>query len=386
VNQGNNTVADLSTTDLSTFTTIPVGNTPVWAVVRADGQRVYILTQGDGTLVPIDTSTNTVLPSQTNLSVGAGANFVLYDPTLNRLYVTSPNTGTVYVYSASGGVDLGGVANDTPKLLTTISMAAGSSLCPGGCSPVSVAALPDGSRFYVASFATQSPCQDATIGTAGTCIVPMVTVFDALSMTVKQVSSSLLAPIPSLSLLTSPQFASSQYAVAPVTSCVPAPTYAPGTTRFRMFATAAADSSHVYVSICDASTIADINTSTDSISSAQNNTPDILETNIVPPFGACGAASCSTVATITALSISSNVVTFQAANSFVAGQKVSISGLTSTAGAALNGSTLTVLGTGLSGLQFECSLLGADVSATSDSGKAVPLPPPQTPVFLLTGQ
>jgi DNA-binding beta-propeller fold protein YncE len=387
VNQGNNTVADLSTNDLSTFTTIPVGNTPVWAVVRADGQRVYILTQGDGTLVPIDTATNTILPSQTNLSVGAGANFVLYDPNLNRLYVPSPNTGTVYVYSASGGVDLGGVANDTPTLLATISMSAGSNPpCPGGCSPVSVAALPDGSRFYVASYATQSPCQDSTLGTAGSCIVPMVTVFDALSMTVKQVSSSLLSPTPSLSLFTSPQFASSQYAVTPVTSCVAAPTYAPGTTRFRMFATASADSSHVYVSVCDAATIADINTSTDSISTSGNNTPDILVTNIVPPFGACGAATCSTVASITALSINANVVTFQAANGFVAGQKISISGLTSTAGAALNGLTLTVLGTGLSGLQFESSFSGADVSTTPDSGKAVPLPPPQTPVFLLTGQ
>jgi hypothetical protein len=214
----------------------------------------------------------------------------------------------------------------------------------------------------------------------------MVTVFDALSMTVKQVSSSLLSPTQSLSLLTSPQFASAQYAVAPVTSCVPAPTYAPGSTRFRMFAAASADSSHVYVSVCDAATIADINTSSDSISSAGNNTPDILVTNIVPPFGACGAASCSTVASITALSINSNVVTFQAANSFVAGQKVSISGLTSTTGAAVNGSTLTVLGTGLSGLQFECSFSGANVSTTADSGAAVPLPPSQNPLFLLTGQ
>jgi DNA-binding beta-propeller fold protein YncE len=387
VNQGNNTVADLSPIDLTTIATISVGSTPVWAVARVDNQRIYVVAQGDGTLVPIDTATNTVLQSQTNLSVGAGANFMLYDPNLSRLYVTNPNTGTVYVFSASGGLDLGGIANDTPKLLATISMTAGSNPpCPAGCSPVSIAALPDGSRFYVASYVTQSPCSDKTVGT-DTCMVPMLTVFDALSFTVKPVSSSPLVPsTPSLALLTSPQFAATQYAVPPVTSCMPAPTYAPGSTRFRMFTTAAADSSHVYVSICDAGSIADISTNTNTISTG-NNSPDTLVTNIVPPFGACAVAGCNTVATITSFQIASNVVTFQAANKFIAGQKVSISGLSTSAGVSLNGLTLTVLsGTGLPASSFACSLSSPDVQMTTDSGNAVPSPPPQNPVFLLTGQ
>jgi hypothetical protein len=194
-----------------------------------------------------------------------------------------------------------------------------------------------------------------------------------------------------LSLLTSPQFSATQYAVPVVASCVPPvlpATYAPNTTRFRMFTTAAADSSHVYVSICDASSIADINTTTNTLTTG-GNTPDTLVTNITPPFGACAAVSCSTVTTITGFSITSNVVTFQAANGLIAGQKVSISGLSTTDGAKLlNGLTLTVLGTGLSGLQFESSLptKTADVAMTSDSGHAVPLPPLQAPIFLLTGQ
>jgi DNA-binding beta-propeller fold protein YncE len=396
INQGNNTVADLSPADLTTIATIslPGGSTPVWAVARADNQRVYVLTQGDGNLVPIDTATNKVLPSQTNLAVGAGANFILYDANLNRLYVTNPSTGTVSVFSASGGVDLGGTPNDTPKLLATISMAASSAgsppPCPAGCSPVSVAALPDGSRFYVASFTEQSPCQDPNVAGAAACMVPRLTVFDARNLTVKPVPSPLVLPTPSssLALLTSPQFAATQYAVPPLSSCVPAPTYAPGSTRFRMFTTAAADSSHVYVSICDAGSIADIATTTNTISTGVNS-PDTLVTNIPPPFGACAIASCSTVATITGFSITSNVVTFTAANGFIAGQKVTISGLsTSTGKMWLNGLTLTVLGTGLTAAQFECNLPVAtpDTLATSDSGTAVPLPPPQNPIFLLTGQ
>jgi streptogramin lyase len=396
-NQGNNTVVDLSPIDLSTMATIPVDSAPVWTVARADNQRVYALTQGDGALVPgqlvpIDTATNTVLTSQTNLSVGMGANFILYDSNLNRLYVTNPTSGNVFVFSATGGVDLSGTPNDTPRLLATISMSAGTNPpCPTGCSPVSVAALPDGSRFYVASYAAQAACSDPSVGSASACMVPLLTVFDALSITVKPVPSSPLAPTPSLSLLTSPQFSAKQYAVTEVASCVAASTYTPGSTRFRMFTTAAADSSHVYVSICDAASIADVNTTTNTITTG-GNSPDTLVTNIPPPFGACGVSSCSAVATITSFSIASNVVTFQAANGFIAGQKVSISGLTSSAGTPLNGLTLSVLGNGLSGTQFEANVSCppdvscADVSTTSDSGNAVPLPPPQAPIFLLTGQ
>ena len=95
---------------------------------------------------------------------------------------------------------------------------------------------------------------------------------------------------------------------------------------------------------------------------------DTLVTNIAPPFGACGVASCNAVASITAFSIASNVVTFQAVNSFVSGQKVSIAGLTSTPGSSLNGFTLTVLGSGLSASQFQAGIpsgLG-DVNPTGE--------------------
>lgn len=379
VNQGNSTVTNLSPTDLSTIATIVVGATPVWAVSRSDSQRVYVLTQGAGTLVPIDVASNTILPSLTNLSVGAGANFVLYDKNLNRLYVTNPVTSTVFVYSTTGGTDLSGTPNDTPLLLNTISMTTGSNPpCPAGCSPVSVAALADGSRFYVASYASESACSDANVGTTVPCIIPMLTIFDALSMTPKAPTSTLLTG-PSMSLLTPPNFASTQYGVPPVASCPPAATYAPGTTRFRMFTTASSDSSHVYVSICDAGTIADIRTNTIPIGAGANY-PDQLITDIVAPAGAC-TGTCAAPATITSYSISSGVVIFQAINTFTPGTKVAISA----PGTPLDGQTLTVLATGLSSTQFECVTSQPDGSSTA-AGSAVPLAPPQAPIFLLTGQ
>jgi hypothetical protein len=57
----------------------------------------------------------------------------------------------------------------------------------------------------------------------------------------------------------------------------------------------------------------------------------------------------------------------------------------------MNGLTLTVLATNLTGTQFECNLnlspaLPDTTGSVTDAGSAVPLAPPQSPIFLLTGQ
>ncbi len=386
-NQGDNTISSLNVQTLTpNIVTIPAGitlTTPVWVVARGDSQKVYVLTQGstlEGQLVTVDTATDTVTSS---LPVGAGANFIFFDPYLNRLYVTNPVTSTVYVFSDTGG------ANDTPIQLAAISFASGSAPCPTGCSPTSVTALPDGSRFYVASYQTAASCPDPFVGSASACVIPLLTVFDATAFTLRYPTT------PALTLLTYPPFAADvstnqyQYAVPPVAACaspvLPA-VYAPGATRFRIFTTAAEDGSHVYVSMCDAGAIADINTTDSNTNSTGGNgiPADSLVTDLPTAYGVCTQSSCNSVAPITSFSITSNVVTFQAANSFAAGQQVSISGLTM--GTYLNGFTVTVLATGLSASQFECDFANANVALTSDSGTAVPVPPLQTPIFLLTGQ
>ena len=304
VNQGDGTsatsVLNLSTIDLSTTATIPIGINPAWIAMRLDGQRIYVLTQGDGQLYTIraDNSVAAVQP------VGAGANYVLYDPNLNRLYVTSPAAtsgadGLVYVFSASG---------DSPTPLATPSgnppgalvippappCAAAGANC-GPVTPISVAALPDGSRFYVASYQRQQACSDPYVG-AVPCIIPMLTIFDARNFTLKAASSSYFGN--ELSLLSAPPFGPAdptnsvapQYAVPELASCVPSSVYSPGATRFRMFATTAADSSGVYVSVCDAGAIAAIDTTTNTVSQGTNQ-EDRLAIDLMAPFssGALGA-------------------------------------------------------------------------------------------------
>lgn len=265
-NQGDNTISTLSPVDLSGNTANGLvagftGITPVWMVARGDSQKVYVLTQGDGQLWTIDVATDAVTSS---LPVGVGANYVFYDPNLNRLYVTNPITATVYVFSDTS-------ATDTPTQLAAISFGAGSIPCPNGCMPASVTALLDGSRFYVASYQTPAACPDANV--AGACVISGLTVFDANSLTVKYASAPMLTllfgPPPCTVTPTNPctsgwPFAAGQYAVAPVASCASAvlypALYSPTIPRFRVMTVAAEDSSRVYVSMCDAGAVAVVNT------------------------------------------------------------------------------------------------------------------------------
>jgi hypothetical protein len=258
---------------------------------------VYVLTQGDGKLVTIDTATdiaNTPDCSVTHtLCVGAGANFIFYDPTLNRLYVTNPVTQMVYVFSDTGGLSNGEVS-DIPNQLAAIPFVPGSVPCKlAVCSPVSVTALLDGSRFYVASYQSYLPpaaCPDATV--LGACVVPGLTVFDANTFTVKYPfvcksdMLSCLPQTPTLALLGSAPFATGQYAVPSAPSCATTPLYpvlySPTTTRFRVFTAAAADSSRVYVSMCDAGAIAVVNTTdSNTNNSGSSLPPDTVVTDVL---------------------------------------------------------------------------------------------------------
>jgi DNA-binding beta-propeller fold protein YncE len=287
VNQGNNTVTDVSPTDMSTLATIPVGNTPAWAVSRPDGLRIYVVTQGDGQLYTIRTDTNAVVSNQ---SVGgAGANFVLYDKSRNRLYVTNPGAAAVYVFDATTdpptplGSASGAVAISAPPVPAGTSPCVSAACSYTSVMPVSVTALPDGSRFYVASYVTAaagSPCPDPKVTAAG-CVIPQVTVFDAGSLAVKTTVFPLL-PTP---------VATSGFAVAPSAFCAPVFPYTPASARFRMSATAAEDGSRAYASICDGGSVAIINTTTSTISTGGTNTPDTLVFDLPAPFSAGPAQS-----------------------------------------------------------------------------------------------
>src|SRR5438876_2928605 len=221
-------VTSINPLDKSINVTItdPTINAPVWAVARADSARVYVLSsQGNGNLAVIDTLTDTLVPN--SISMGAGANFMLYDKSLNRLYITNPAANTLTI------VD---VAADPPKLIATLNLTTGlNPLCPVGC--LSVTALPDGSRAYVVSAQETSTCPT---GVTSPCLISAVTVINASSNTITKTISLPTVPV--------------------VASCASTAAPAIAGTRFRISTASAGDSSRVYVGNCDAGNISIIRT------------------------------------------------------------------------------------------------------------------------------
>lgn len=204
---------------------------PAWVAARSDNQRVFVLDKSAGTVTEIDTA-GTVDAVMGNVAVGAGADFLLYDSKLSRLYVTNPLNGTVYVLDAADSLSGGKIST-----IATI-------LIPGA---VSVAALPDSSRFYVASELV-----------SGAKVTSSVTVVDAASFGVEKTIA--LATVPQACAL----FVNSPFALSIVAS---------------------ADSSRVYAGNCDAG-------STAIIATVANNSPgseapeDTLVKNLPAPLSA----------------------------------------------------------------------------------------------------
>lgn len=212
-NQGTNgsggSVTVINTLDKSVVSNPPLAGfgwlSPVWVVARSDSQRIYVLDQGSGLVAAIDTSLDSVVSS---VSVGVGANYMVYDSHLNRIYVVNPTANTVTSLDAS--------TDALPASPVSIA------------NPRSVAALPDGSRFYVSSGTVSG-------GTA----TSQVTVVSAVDFKVK-------TTIPFMSVPALPAFCTVK-------------------TWAELSVVAAADSSRVYVSNCDAGDTSVIQTSNDSL-------------------------------------------------------------------------------------------------------------------------
>jgi len=336
VNRDSNNVSVISSADKSTIVTLPVGASPRWAAVRSDGARIYVLSHDAGNVTII----NGLLPADAvagTISVGAGADFLYYDSRRDRLYVPNPTNATVGIFDAS---------TDALTQLATIDLKAsipggGAAPCPAsGCVPVSLAALPDGTRAYIASYyldSTSANCQQTS------CVQVQVTVVDALANQVTKV-----IPLPEVS-------------VSQVANCAAA--------RFRISAATAIDSSRVYVSSCDASRVWSINTSSDTYFAT------------IP---APGSAYSPTLLNISAATQNGTDTTYtytydpNSGTPIFLGLVVTISRMSAQA----NNGTFTV--TGIGNGTFTVSN-PAGTSTTGEAATGVGEPPRQNPVFILTG-
>ena len=164
VNQGNGSVTSIDTGFNTVGAVLAIGGSPVWASARSDNQRVYVLDKASGNVSVID-STTTPDSVIGTVPTAAGADFMLYDSKLNRLYVLSSGGNSLWAFDA---------APSLPALLAppVHMVASGQGPCSASVTPipVSLVALPDGSRIYVASYqkdtAASSVCSQVSVFTS----------------------------------------------------------------------------------------------------------------------------------------------------------------------------------------------------------------------------
>jgi YVTN family beta-propeller protein len=151
LNQGDNTVTVILPANNTVFTTIALtGTSPVWGTVSNDGTRVFVANQGTNSVSVINTLTDTVIPGTApctdSFCVGTGPNYIVYDPMLNRVYVTSPPDGSISI-----------IENATGAAPTVTKVSLAPAPC-NGTTPISITALADGTRAYVADQTGNSVC------------------------------------------------------------------------------------------------------------------------------------------------------------------------------------------------------------------------------------
>jgi len=168
LNQDDNSISVIFPANNTVLPPIQVGTSPVWGAVSADGTRVFVVNQGSDNVSVIDTSSQTVVNPP--LSVRAGPNYIVYDSALNRAYVTSPAGNSLSIIDNK--VDPNQCALKPTLCVQTISMASGA--C-NGQHPISVTALADGTRAYVADQASNNVCVLNTASNKFTKAIPVGT-------------------------------------------------------------------------------------------------------------------------------------------------------------------------------------------------------------------
>ena len=266
LNQGNNTVSDLSPQDLSTLASIPVGNTPAWATVRPDSQRLYVVTQGDGQLYTIRTDTNAVIAGSPQSVGRRRCQLRALRQNLNRLYVTNPDGGAVYVFDATTDPPTPHGQRDWHDQHSGSAYSGLTPPCSGSCLFLQHRDARIGGAFAGRHALLRGELCHGNIWIG----VPRPEcrcqpVRDPANDGVRcwelggenyRVSSSRADG-------DSGRKGCNPLRWSPATFCAPVFPYTPASARFRMSAVAAADNSRVYASMCDGGSVAIVTTMTE---------------------------------------------------------------------------------------------------------------------------
>jgi DNA-binding beta-propeller fold protein YncE len=358
-NQGAGNVTSINIAGFSVAKpVIAVGPAPVWVVARPDNAKVYVL-DNSGTIYEIDTLSDLVIG--TSSSAGAGSNFMDYDPVAQRLYVTNPANGTIAILNTA-------TDPNPPTVLSVIDLAQGPNApCPTSCSPVSVTGIGDGSRAYVASYQL-APCPISLIP----CVSTQVEVINTGNNSVSKV-------IPISAAV--PVDATNAADCGPQTGPVSAAPWTPGFARFRASVAASGggttSSFKVYVSQCDAGSVAVIDTFADNLATPPH-AADVFTASLAAPLSSFPPIQVSIQGATFSGGATTYTYTPASGPGLQVGMSVFITGM-------LNGGNngvfvVTSLGAGT----FSVANSAGVTTTTAQSGSGSVLPP-QNPIFVVAG-
>jgi YVTN family beta-propeller protein len=189
VNGGPGQVATIENTTNATIDPNPitVGKGPVYGVETADGRRVFIMNQTDGTVSVINAQTNqldTVPSGSTNpIVVGASPLWADFAPTRNELVVANAgdgiNPGSISIISiplCSATTQITNPNCDPNNPVDALGFGTVLATVPVGVNPRMVGVLQDGTRAYVVNSGNPNiPCGPPTSALPqGNCTVSVV--------------------------------------------------------------------------------------------------------------------------------------------------------------------------------------------------------------------
>ncbi len=190
VNGGPGAVSTIENTTNATIdpNPIPVGRNPVYGVMTADGRRVFIMNQGDGTVSVINAQTNglDIVPNgSTNpIPVGVAPLWADFAPTRNELVVANAGNGTtpgsasiIRIPLCSSTAQPTNPNCDPNNPVDAAGFGTVLANVPTGLNSVMVAVLQDGSRAYVANSGDPNlPCAPppAVPGKSTVCSVSVI--------------------------------------------------------------------------------------------------------------------------------------------------------------------------------------------------------------------
>jgi YVTN family beta-propeller protein len=157
---GKGQVAAIEASSSTISSTIPVGGSPIYGVMTADGKRAFIMNQGDGTVSVINSQTNQLdavpTPAVNPVPVGTSPIWADLAPTRNELVVVNAGTGgskgsvsVINIPLCSASALPGNPNCDSNNPIDANGFGQVLATVPVGVNPRMIAVLQDGSRAYV---------------------------------------------------------------------------------------------------------------------------------------------------------------------------------------------------------------------------------------------